>query len=481
MNSHQPILPQAQPAIPLNGRPGHNAPYAPSPHPPQQPPYYQGYQYQYPVHYQRPPQQWTPYPMPMSMGRGYQPYPPMTPYQIPPHLPPMRPSPQHAPSSSSVRSVQGMLSPSSSNTSLHVPSSTPITVSNPYRAPPTPPPPPPPSVPPPSQRTPFYPPLPWQSFEGAFPPRVIRRRRKTPAPQSSSVPVELPRRGSIGDIETVPEEAMLPAEAPPGEEPSRDIPALETPLTSQPPSEALSTQPTTPSSEITPKMNAASRPSVPLLPIVPAVPNLPLPSRPSKRASISAASDVINGAPPNADHLANAVETAAKVDAEHSEDIAKSVETINSPPIKAAPKSWADLVRTTGQNSTARTIQAPSDTATKTNGFTAAKAGSLADALSSYSVKENDDNAKIAFLEPRGLVNTGNMCYMNSVGPICSSVFSDGSDHIARFCRSLYFVYHSTIFSRTSEDKRHIASKAILRSWMPCKPIMKPYLCAEQH
>ena len=164
-------------------------------------------------------------------------------------------------------------------------------------------------------------------------------------------------------------------------------------------------------------MHASSRPTVPLIPIVPAVPNLPLTSRPSKRTSFSATSDV-NGTPSNADHLANAVETAAKVIAEENEASAKSVETVTSPPIKAAPKSWADLVRTMGQNSTARTAQVPSDSATQTNTFAPAKAGSLADALSSYSVKDNDGNAKIAFLEPRGLVNTGNMCYMNSVSPV---------------------------------------------------------------
>lgn len=227
----------------------------------------------------------------------------------------------------------------------------------------------------------------------------------------------------MGGAETVPDEIMLAIEAPPPvEEPSRETPALETPLTSQPPSEALSTQPTTPSSEITPKMNASSRPSIPLLPIVPAVPNLPLASRPSKRASASAASDVINAAPSNADHLANAVETAAKVHAD-SEDSAKSVETVISPPVKAAPKSWADLVRTMGENTTARTAPAPGDSAAQTNGFATAKAGSLADALSSYSVKENNENAKVAFLEPRGLVNTGNMCYMNSVSPSYASVF----------------------------------------------------------
>ena len=181
----------------------------------------------------------------------------------------------------------------------------------------------------------------------------------------------------------------------------------------------------------------------------------------------------MNGIPANADHLANAVETAAKVNAEGSEDPAKSVETVTLTPVKAAPKSWADLVRTMGQNTTARTAQAPSDSAAQTNGFTPTKAGSLADALSSYSVKENNENAKIAFLEPRGLVNTGNMCYMNSVSPSCSSVFLNASNQSNRFCRSLFFVYHSTIFSRKSEDKRHIASKVILHSWTLCKPVLK--------
>ena len=205
---------------------------------------------------------------------------------------------------------------------------------------------------------------------------------------------------------------------------------------------------------------------------MPAIPNLSLASRPSKRASISAVSDVFNSAPSNADHLANAVETAAKINAEESEDSAKPVETVNSPPIKAAPKSWADLVRVTGQNTTARIAQVPSDSASQTNGFASAKAGSLADALNSYSVKESNENAKIGFLEPRGLVNTGNMCYMNSVSPSCSSVFSIISNCFNRFCRSLSFVYHSTISSRKSEDKPHIALKVILHSWMLCKLVV---------
>lgn len=193
---------------------------------------------------------------------------------------------------------------------------------------------------------------------------------------------------------------------------------------------------------------------------MPAVPNLPLTSRASKQASIAVTSDVVNGAPSNADHLANAVETAAKVNAVENGD---SVETLSSPPIKAAPKSWADLVRTMGQSSTARTAQATFDSAPKTDTFVPGKAGSLADALSSYSVKDSNENAKIAFLEPRGLVNTGNMCYMNSVSPRCTSEFSIASNCFNRSCRSSFSVYRATIFSRKSEDKRHIVSKAILR------------------
>ena len=196
--------------------------------------------------------------------------------------------------------------------------------------------------------------------------------------------------------------------------------------------------------------------------------------RPSKRASLSATSDAVNGAPSNADQLANAVDVAAKANAQEGEDPAQPAETVISPHIQVAPKSWADLVRTTGQNTTAKVAQVPSDPAAETNGFPPSRAGSLADALGSYSVKDSNKNAKMAFLKPRGLINIGNMCYMNSVSPAISSecFFSSTSNRFSRFYRFSFFVCHFTTFLKKSEGKLHIASKAIRLSWTPCKPFV---------
>lgn len=48
--------------------------------------------------------------------------------------------------------------------------------------------------------------------------------------------------------------------------------------------------------------------------------------------------------------------------------------------------------------------------------FHTTNSSSLSEAIRGYSVGRSD---KVAFIEPRGLINTGNMCYMNSVGRIC--------------------------------------------------------------
>ena len=49
------------------------------------------------------------------------------------------------------------------------------------------------------------------------------------------------------------------------------------------------------------------------------------------------------------------------------------------------------------------------------NNNSVTKGVSLAEILGKFGVRSQDSDSKVAFTKPRGLVNTGNMCYMNSV------------------------------------------------------------------
>lgn len=55
------------------------------------------------------------------------------------------------------------------------------------------------------------------------------------------------------------------------------------------------------------------------------------------------------------------------------------------------------------------------NTADVMGSFSKSNASSLAEALADFRIASGQ---KLAFLEPRGLINTGNMCYMNSVSGI---------------------------------------------------------------
>lgn len=97
-------------------------------------------------------------------------------------------------------------------------------------------------------------------------------------------------------------------------------------------------------------------------------------------------------------------------------------------PVKAAPTSWANLfskpvvkgIGPTGTEGAIATNGGDSESAGGANSgvpsFLTANANSVGAAIQDYRVGGSD---KISFLEPRGLINTGNMCYMNSVG--CTS------------------------------------------------------------
>ncbi|KAI4258013.1 MAG: hypothetical protein LQ352_001403 [Teloschistes flavicans] len=257
----------------------------------------------------------------------------------------------------------------------------------------------------------------------SYPRRGPRRRRKRPPPQTSSDPVELPPRDTVpSNIEAAAVESSTPSrEAPPPSEAVPAASALETPLTSHAPSETDSTQPTTPSSAVTPGLPRRQNPipSEPghksnlSVPIIPAVPRISLPSRPIEPSSVSITPETVGHSPPsNADHLKNAVQTATAYSQDNDLNDPEHIPTPIPTLMKTAPKSWADLVRTKPLGTTAGT-KASEDAPQQVNGFQQPKPGSLLDVLRSYDTESG--SSRVAFLEPRGLVNTGNMCYMNSV------------------------------------------------------------------
>lgn len=63
-------------------------------------------------------------------------------------------------------------------------------------------------------------------------------------------------------------------------------------------------------------------------------------------------------------------------------------------------------------NGSTETSAPAKNTADTTGSFAKSNASSLAEALADFRIASGQ---KLAFLEPRGLINTGNMCYMNSV------------------------------------------------------------------
>lgn len=237
--------------------------------------------------------------------------------------------------------------------------------------------------------------LPW-------PARKSRRRRK-PASELSAEAVKLP---------TLPAALEAEASSPAGTV-EATIPRPETPSTNHAQSEeANSTTPTTPTSinqtstlapgDTTP---VASKPSklstVPAVPIIPALP---------KATSRDASKQATEKIPYESQSEVPKIEV--EENTKENDEQAATNETEVQPPPKAwsTPKLWAGLFN---PNASTNAPAVSGSGVGTVSGISKTNSESLAEALRSFDALSTE--SKLSFLEPRGLVNTGNMCYMNSV------------------------------------------------------------------
>ncbi|KAI1778025.1 cysteine proteinase [Hypoxylon cercidicola] len=290
-------------------------------------------------------------------------------------------------------------------------------------------------------RAPFTPPLPWLSRPDVpFPTKAARSRRRRRIQNPNADTVELPSNqnpglepGTVsheeapgGDTSLSKTPTLEPAKISDPTDAKNDSPAQDVPSeNAQPaspitPQSAQTAQPTAASMTPTNTTKLTSRPAVPAIPIVPAIPKA------SPKESKSPPSAEIKS--PEEKQATQQTTTEALAEAPKAEAQPEPAPA----PVKTAPKLWTGLFTrpapvasssagTTGAV-TAGQIAPPSSTVTdgtvQSNGsvgtvsFTKLNANSLAEALKAYRV---DGGRKIAFLEPRGLINPGNMCYMNSV------------------------------------------------------------------
>lgn len=285
-------------------------------------------------------------------------------------------------------------------------------------------------------RAPFRAPIPWLSVpDHPFPARLPRRRRNNRLLQSSSISVELPvkeaeRKDSI-PLDKLDKKDMHNREGPSmSSEP-------QTPTTSVIPSDSESTQPTTPSSAVpqtairsqvqSQPQSKGTKPAVPLVPIVPVIPQAPKTRRPSKNDTSREFETLKYSAPVN--NVTEAQKDAATEAAAESITSPPQESSKQTPLTPAPPKSWADLVR-----SKTHPPGAGAPSAVSAERMSLQKNEPIAEVLASLGEEVFRYSDKISFLEPRGLVNTGNMCYMNSVLQILVSCvpFYQFLDHIGR-------------------------------------------------
>ncbi|KAI0017696.1 cysteine proteinase [Xylariomycetidae sp. FL0641] len=300
----------------------------------------------------------------------------------------------------------------------------------------------------PVKKTPFRAPLPWYSPSAVpFPsrgPRSRRRRRLDAASSSVELPAN-PQAGagsteetnevkspdtSTGAVAAVADESVAPA-APSEKLLAHDIPSDDMrPASPSTPVSAKSNHTSAATAASVTPTNSSKPSSRTAVPAVPIVPILPKTSPTDNKSTAATEGKTSEG------EQTTTRESMSKTD----ETVAPPVEVASAAPkpestqapVKAAPKLWTGLFArpaptvapSTNANTTQAVPTAAATTSTPTDGtivgngnsvvgpFSKSNTSSLAEALRTYRVSGGE---KIAFLEPRGLINPGNMCYMNSV------------------------------------------------------------------
>ncbi|PKS07688.1 hypothetical protein jhhlp_006296 [Lomentospora prolificans] len=303
-----------------------------------------------------------------------------------------------------------------------------------------------------AERPPFRAPIPWLSRpEEPFPKRTLKKsRRKQMQPLAGGNSVELP----VEQHEGAASEAARVAAAEPVSKPQEhktaevDVVAGTAAIKPEPvisqdhPSDADTTIPSTPTStrlapsSSSPATKPISRPTAPAVPVVPAVPKSG--SKESKVPPSETGDEGQSQAPKVGVDVANGHPEEAK------EESARSVPA--PAPAAQKPKSWASLLSnpiSAGRAAGAAASTASSAVAVGATASAAAlhngglgglsRAGSepLAEALRAYRVGAT---STITQIEPRGLTNGGNMCYMNSVLQVLlfCTPFYDFLDHVSK-------------------------------------------------
>ena len=253
--------------------------------------------------------------------------------------------------------------------------------------------------------------LPWYSDPTQdFPRRSRKRRPQKRLQQARGTSVELPQRSAISKKPIVEQNDLLsndPTVVTFESQRRQNITPNDTPETSQAPSEAESTLPTTPSSTNLARSQqptSATRSSTKIVPAVPLIPSSLRALNPSIRNDTSKTSQTAEVSEAGSQNSEKGPSANTPESAEHG------------PPAPKAPKSWAELVRLGAPRQASTSHLAPPVPNSLFVGSIDCKSLPLGELLGYYSASASGKNSHVAFFRPRGLVNTGNVCYMNSVG-----------------------------------------------------------------